>query len=247
MPFRLVPRRDRKLNRLVKRGDVRTLRRGEVLYQAGDPVDDAFLVRSGHVRLWQATDTDGARRRTVEVIGPREIFGIEPAFAGPGVRRSFGATAGESTVLVTLEGASLGRTLRTAEKTFAQLLRSGHEDLARARQRGAGRGGPRTPQRLAEVLLDLTRRFGTESGTGMLIPLRLTHGELADLAGAHRSTVTTLLNDWIYRSALRDRPDGLLVYPDRLRKRASGASASQASGRAGRRERSAPDVDRSNT
>jgi CRP/FNR family transcriptional regulator len=235
MPFRLVPRRDRKLNRLVKRGDVRTVRRDDVLYEAGDPVDHGFLVRSGHVRLSQATDADGARRRTVEVIGPREVFGLEAAFAGPGVRRHFGATAGEPTVLVTLEGPSLSRTLRTAEKTFAQLLRSSHEDLARARRHGGGRGGPTTAQRVAEVVLDLTRRFGTESGTGMLVPLRLTHRELADLAGAHRSTVTTLLNDWIYHRVLRDRSDGLLVYPERLSKRASGAGARRASGPSGRR------------
>lgn len=229
MPFRLVPRRDRKLNRLVKNGEVRTLRRDDVLYEAGDPVEDAFLVRSGHVRLWQATDADGARRRTVEVVGPREIFGLEAAYAGPGVRRQFGATAGESTAVVTLDGPSLGRTLRTAEKTFAHLLRSSREDLARARRHGAGRGGPTTAQRVADVVLELTRRFGTESEGGMLIPLRLTHRELADMAGAHRSTVTTLLNDWIYRRILRDRPDGLLVYRERLSKHAFGAGARSAS------------------
>ncbi len=119
---------------------------------------------------------------------------------------------------MTLDGQSLGRTLQTAEKTFAQFLRSSHEDLARARHQGAGRVGPSTPQRLADVLMDLAQRFGSEQGAGLLLQLRLTHGELADLAGAHRSTVTTLLNDWIYRKAVRDRPEGLLVYPERLRK-----------------------------
>jgi hypothetical protein len=36
------------------------------------------------------------------------------------------------------------------------------------------------------------------------IPIRLTHRSLGDLAGAHRSSVTTVLNGWLYDHWLDD-------------------------------------------
>lgn len=220
MPFRIVPRRDRKLNRLVKAGQVLELRRGEELFAPGDPAREAYVVRDGHLRLWQV---EGERRpRTVEVAGPREMVGLESVFAGPGVRRRYGASAGQPTRVVLLPGDGVARAFRTGERTFVHAFRAVHDDLAMARWSGGGRGGPSTAERLADVLLVLARRFGTEEGTGLRLEVRLTHQELADLAGAHRSTVTTLLNDWIYRRTLKDGPEGLLVRPQRLEKRASG-------------------------
>lgn len=221
MPFRIIPRRDRKLNRLVKGGEVRELKRGEKVFDVGDPARQVWMVRDGHVRLWQATDRN-KRARTVEVVGPREFFGLEAVFAGSGVRRHYGATAGQATRAVILPGDGVARAFRTGERTFTHAFRAAHDDLALARWSSAGRGGPSTAERLADVLLNLAHRFGTEEGTGLRLGVRLTHQELADLAGAHRSTVTTLLNDWIYRHILKEGPDGLLVRPHRLEKRSSG-------------------------
>ena len=221
MPFRLVPRRDRKLNRVVKSGETRALRRGEVIYEPGDNIRDVFLVRQGHVLLWHPTEAV-TRPRTVEVAGPGEMFGLEPVFAGPGLRRRYGARAGEATTLTVLSGSGVARAFRTGERTFTHAFRAVFDDLAVARRFGTGRGAPTSSQRIADVLLDLGQRFGTEEGTGLRIELRFTHQVLADLAGAHRSTVTTLLNDWMYRRILKDTGSGLLVRPRRLAKLSSG-------------------------
>ena len=64
---------------------------------------------------------------------------------------------------------------------------------------------------LAEVILDLGDRGGERVGRGVVLPVRLTHQVLADLAGAHRATVTTLLNDWIYDGILRTDAGGRIV------------------------------------
>ena len=44
---------------------------------------------------------------------------------------------------------------------------------------------------------EVVDRLGEPDGKGMRLPHWFTHRELADLAVAHRSTVTTCLNDWI--------------------------------------------------
>jgi tRNA(fMet)-specific endonuclease VapC len=46
---------------------------------------------------------------------------------------------------------------------------------------------------------------------GICLTQKLTHQVLADLAGAHRATVTTLLNDWLYDGVLATTPDGCLA------------------------------------
>jgi CRP-like cAMP-binding protein len=192
-----------------------------VIYEPGDTVRDVFLVRQGHVLLWHATE-DVVRPRTVALAGPGEMFGLESVFGGPGVRRRYGARAGEGTTLTVLSGSGVARAFRTGERTFAHAFRSVFDDLALARRFGTGRGAPTTCQRIADVLLDLGQRFGIEEGTGFRIELRVTHQVLADLAGAHRSTVTTLLNDWMYRRIVKDTGSGLLVRPRQLARLSSG-------------------------
>jgi CRP-like cAMP-binding protein len=56
------------------------------------------------------------------------------------------------------------------------------------------------------VLLDLSTRCGDPAGRSVQFSVKLTHQVLADLSGAHRATVTTLLNDWLY--------DGVIAMAD---------------------------------
>lgn len=197
MPFRMKPRRDRKLNRLVKEADEERLGRGEVLYRAGEPARHVYLVREGHLRL---TLPGGERERTVSVVGPSELAGEEALLSGS-VRR-YGAVAGEIAVVRALDGARVFKALRSTTRTYQALLRAGQEDLHRARLRAAG-GGPPTRERLADLIRELAARFGEERGRRLHIPHWFTHQELADLVGGHRSTVTTALNDWIYEGILK--------------------------------------------
>ena len=51
MPLRVIPRRDRKMNRLVKRATEIRYRRSEVIFARGDSSEAVYLVREGHIRL----------------------------------------------------------------------------------------------------------------------------------------------------------------------------------------------------
>lgn len=226
MPFHLVPQRDRKLNRLVQEGPVRAYARGEEIYGAGADADALYLVRRGHVALRLPPGApDGGR--IVAVAGPRELFGTEALEAS--ATRLLGARAGEETEVVVLPGSRTLRAIRTTTHTLPLLVRAAGRDLARARWSGPGAAGPSTSARLADLLLELSRRMGRPSeaagkGTRTIrIPHWFTHQELADLVGGHRSTVTTLLNDWIYEGVLEDDDHALVVLrPGALEARGSG-------------------------
>ena len=213
MPLRVDPRRDRKLNRLVKGAEVRRLARLEPLYDAGEAAEHVFLVRSGYLRLVEGA-AQGRRERTVAVAGPWELVGDEGL---RGSVRRYRCVGGEPASYQRFEGSAVFHVLKTTRRTFSALLEGYARELECARHLGTGSAGPSVRERLAYVLLDLAERWGTREGTSVLLPHRLTHQVLADLAGAHRSTVTTTLNDWIYEGILREAERRfMLASPERL-------------------------------
>ncbi|MFQ5537494.1 MAG: Crp/Fnr family transcriptional regulator [Gemmatimonadota bacterium] len=208
MPYRLEPARDRKLYRLVRNAPHNALLKGQALYESGNPADEVFLVREGFVRLVLPAMEKGRRARTVAVALPWEIFGDE-ALTG-GVRR-YGAVAGTRALVQPLPRDRVLQGLKTARRTLDAYLEGVERELHRLRHAQGGTSGPSAAQRLADVLLDLAHRCGERVGRGIALSVRPTHQVLADLSRAHRATVTTLLNDWLYEGVLRTDADNHLV------------------------------------
>jgi CRP-like cAMP-binding protein len=200
MPLKVVPRRDRKLHRLVKKGEILTLGRGEILFSAGEPARDLFLVRTGHLEMIVSLAEGG--ERVVGVVGPWEMTGEEALLSG--TPRKTGSRAGGPTQVTVLDGDGVNRALRTASKTYGAFFLAKEQELALARELAGPRRTGGASRQLAALLLDLSDRLGrAEEQKGIRIPIRLTHKVLADLCGSHRSTVTTLLNDWIYEGVVQ--------------------------------------------
>jgi CRP-like cAMP-binding protein len=208
MPFRLNPPRDRKLFRLVKKSEAVRLPKGRALYGPGDEAREVFLVRAGFMRLVLPGMEPGLPERTVGVAVPWELFGDEAFTEG---RRRYGAVAGSTCIVHALPKGGVLHGLKTAKTSLDAYLEGMERELHRLRHAQGGSHGPSAAQRLAEVLLDLGERCGEPEGRGVQLSQKLTHQVLADLAGAHRATVTTLLNDWLYEGILAARRDGCLT------------------------------------
>lgn len=221
MPLKVIPRRDRKLNRLIKEAVPATYRKGQAIFERGEQADVVFLVQEGHVRL-TLPRTGEEKERTVAVAGPGELFGEEAVTTD--VPRRYAAVAGSPCVVLCLSGVSVFKALRGSPKTLGTVLATYDRDLSEAR-RIAGSSGSSSRARIADVLMDLAYRLGEDDGRRIRLEHWFTHQELADLAGAHRSTVTTAINDWIYEGVLRQGPRALVVTkPGALRKAGSEAS-----------------------
>jgi CRP-like cAMP-binding protein len=208
MPLHLVPPRDRKLFRLVKKANPIRLSKGRVLYGPGTEAKEVYLVKEGFVRLVLPAMQQGRGDRTVAVALPWEIFGDEALTDG---HRRYSAVAGSPCTVVPLPTAGVLTGLKTAKKSLDAYLEGVERELHRLRHAQGGSRGPNASQRLAEVVLDLADRCGEPAGRGVHLSERFTHQILADLAGAHRATVTTLLNDWLYEGVLRTDASSRLV------------------------------------
>jgi CRP/FNR family transcriptional regulator len=216
-----MPRRDRKLNALIKAAPPTEYRKGRILYRQGEPSELVLLVREGHVCL-TLPKTGGERARVVGIAGPGELLGIEAVTLD--VPRRYTAIAGSPCTVLSLNGFAVFKALRASPTTLSRYLRSADHDLAEARLISLSSGFS-SKARIADVLLDLAFRFGVDDGRRIRLDHWFTHQELADLAGAHRSTVTTAINDWIYDGVLKPQPRGLIINkPGALRKAGTEAS-----------------------
>ena len=221
MPLQVIPRRDRKLNSLIKAATPTGHRKGRLIYQQGEPSVLVLLVKEGHVCL-TLPKTNSERVRVVGIAGPGELLGLEAVTLD--VPRRYTAIAGSACTVLPLKGTAVFKALRASPMTLSQLLRSNDHDLAEARLISLSSGFS-SKARIADVLLDLAYRFGVDDGRRIKLDHWFTHQELADLAGAHRSTVTTAINEWIYDGVLKQQARGLIINkPGTLRKAGTEAS-----------------------
>jgi len=132
------------------------------------------------------------------------MFGDEAFTKG---HRRYGAIAGAPCTVHPLLKSGVMTGLQTAKGSLDAYLEGVEQELHRLRHAQGGSHGPNASQRLAEALIDMGSRCGEPAGRGIHFSQRLTHQVLADLAGAHRATVTTLLNDWLYDGILCTTPD----------------------------------------
>ena len=194
-----------------------TLRRGEVLFEEGDPGNRLYIITEGKVKLGH-TSSDG-RENLLAVLGPGEIIG-ELTLFDPGPR-STTATAVSPVTLLHLDHADLVVILDTNPTMSKHMLRALARRLRRTNESLADLVFSDVPGRVAKALLDLADRFGSSTDEGVHVPHDLTQEELAQLVGASRETVNKSLADFVSRGwiQLEGRAVTLLDL-DRLSRRA---------------------------
>jgi CRP/FNR family transcriptional regulator len=102
----------------------RRLRKGEVLFRAGEPGEEMFLIRTGTVIV--SKPVTGRVEQVLSRLGAGEVFG-EMSLLGDEPRRSATIQAETDVTLVSLDRESLNRFIesspRDAAKFFQQMLK----------------------------------------------------------------------------------------------------------------------------
>jgi len=193
-----------------------SMRRGEVLFNEGDPGDRLFVVIDGKIKLGR-TSPDG-RENLLAILGPGQMFG-ELSFFDPGPR-SATATAVTEVDLRVLGHEALEPILAQHSGVAQALL---HQLAGRLRRTNEVVGDlvfSDVPGRVAKALLDLASRFGRRADDGIHVNHDLTQEELAQLVGASRETVNKALADFASRGWLRLEPRSVVILDlERLQRR----------------------------
>ncbi|SNU02589.1 cAMP-binding domain of CRP or a regulatory subunit of cAMP-dependent protein kinases [Ruaniaceae bacterium KH17] len=195
-----------------------SFRRGEKLFNEGDPGDCLYLLVEGKVKLGH-TSSDG-RENLIAILGPGEMIG-ELTLFDPGPR-SGTATAVAPTDMLQLDHTALMQFIDTRPELSKHLLKALAQRLRRTNEALADLVFSDVPGRVAKAVLDLADRFGSQSPDGTIhVPHELTQEELAQLVGASRETVNKSLAEFVSRGWIRLEGRGVhLLDVDRLRRRA---------------------------
>lgn len=176
-----------------------TIRKGEILFQEGQPGDQLYLVKSGKIKLSHASG-DG-RESVFMVLGPSDMFG-ELSLFDPGPRTSTAIAVTDSEVLG-LSNTELAPWLKGHPEVAQSLLQALAHRLRRTSEAMSDLVFADVPGRVAKALLELGEKFGTPSDTGLYVHHDLTQEELAQLVGASRETVNKALADFASRGWIR--------------------------------------------
>ena len=165
---------------------------GAVIYRPGDAADRIYLVKSGRVRL--ARQGKGSVRSVLAILRGGDLFGelLRPEGA---VMEEVAVASGE-TLVWSISGEDFRGLLESKPAVALDIINALNERMRQLRRRLLGLTFKEVPSRLAELLLMLGEVHGEKCPHGGEIDLRaITQQDLADLVGASRSFVSTLINE----------------------------------------------------
>jgi len=205
---------DEQMRMVDERTVMREIRRKEVLYLPGDAGDRIYLLKRGVVKISALTD-DG-KEIILALLRRGEVFGEEAILeAAP---RDHMAEAYEDALLCVITRQDFMGILRAHPELAFRVTKLVGFRLKTLRNRVEGLLFKGAPARLAQTLLDLAHDHGIKDAEGILLPLKLSQQDLANLIGVTRESVNLALADFRARGLVETDGRALRVRrPDELR------------------------------
>ncbi len=169
-----------------------TFRARQVVYLPGDRANGVHFVGSGRVKVSKVT-RDG-KELTLAYRGAGDFFG--EACLLDGAPREEMVEAMEPCVTAEIERGTLDKLLGSSAPTayqFARTLIVRRRDLENKVEQLIFKD---VGAKLAELLLRLGVEHGVENNRGIILALKITHQEMANLIGSTRETVSLTLSQF---------------------------------------------------
>jgi CRP-like cAMP-binding protein len=177
------------VERLCQIGVELTCERGEIIYRQGEPARHIFLLLKGEA---QSTLLNSAGHETLLRIHlPGSILGLTSLATVPW--RDASAKANQPSLLAKVSAKAVRSLILTDRELGLSLIRLLVDRMRDFHFRVADLQAQSVEQRLARVLLAVSRRDKAIEDCGARPEVQLTHEELAQLVNSRRQTVTAIL------------------------------------------------------
>jgi len=203
---------DEDMRRISRLSSERRYAKGVSIFSEGDPADAMLIVAEGLVKLASVSSRGG--ETILHILKPGQIFG-ELFFAEE--KRAFDATTTTEVVVTVIPRKSFEEILASFPVVARNFIRLLSKRLVKIEQGFAAFGHTWSYERLGRVLLQVGREHGVRTAGGTLIPLRLTHEDLAKLIGTTRETVTTQINRFKRMGLVKREGGRFILNEDRLK------------------------------
>lgn len=197
------------LDRMAGAATVRTLRRGEMLWRAGDPARSLTVIKSGLIKVVRPA----ARGRSAicGIFGPPDTVGDLAVLRGiPYPADAVVAT--ETATVITIPGGFLADATAQNANLAVSLACAMHTKLTALHDKVDVLSAGSVESRLATLLLKLYDRFGDDFDDGTSsIPVALSRRELAELVATSFETAIRVMTRWEREGVLDTTPTGFTV------------------------------------
>ncbi|WP_370095567.1 Crp/Fnr family transcriptional regulator [Streptacidiphilus sp. MAP12-20] len=191
---------DQEMEALAAAAPMKTYTTGELLYSPHQPSETLFMLRAGRVRLFRVS-ADG-RALTTAILEPGTIFG-EMVLLGQRMHDNF-AEALDDVIVCVMSRTDVRRLLLADARIATRITELLGQRLTDIEQRLTDTVFKSVPQRVATTLVTLAADTSRRGPLGPRKPeIRLTHQQIAALAGTTRETTTKVLRDLADRGLLR--------------------------------------------
>jgi CRP/FNR family transcriptional regulator len=192
--------------RLTPLASLREYQRGDELWREGDTADLLTVIVRGRVKIVRHAEAGDV---ILEIFGEGEPVGAIAVYNY--IPYPASAVALEPVTLLCLPRRDYFELLdRNPEFARAIMRELTKLVLALTRKVQESRG-QRVEARIAQLFVSLGERMGKENGDGLLIPLKLTRQEIADLVGTTVETAIRILSRWGREEIVITREDGFLI------------------------------------
>lgn len=183
----------------------------QVVFGEGDLGDAIYLLKTGHVRLYRLTE-DG-KEISLAVLGPGDVFGELALFDE--TRRSTFAETMDPAHICAASIEDFARLMAHRPQLTMMVAREIARRRTEAETRLAGMAYASVRGRIVSVLRHLAEEHGESMpGGGVRIRLRVSHQELANLAGTTRETCTVEIGRLMRADLVRVDEDHYFTIPD---------------------------------
>ena len=187
---------EREMDAMAAAAPMKTYAAGALVYTPHQPLDALFILKRGRIRIFRVSP-DG-RALTTAIINPGTIFG-EMVIVGQQMHDSF-AEALDEIVVCVMSKEDVQHLLLGDQRIAARISETLGRRLAELEQRLSDVVFKSVPERIAGTLVVLANQHPSFGRTPQV---RLTHGQLAALAGTSRETTTKVLGEFAEQGLIR--------------------------------------------
>ncbi len=170
----------------------KTYGRDQIVFGEEEAGQYMYVIKRGLVKVWKMTE-DG-REQILAIHGPGQSFGELALIDGKATPASVTAIA--STTIFSMSKADFVNCIVTHRPLFMKIVENLCDQLRGAWSRLHALTMLDTEKKILFVLSDLSEKYGVKTQQGILINLKLTHRDLANMVVASRETVTRFITQF---------------------------------------------------
>lgn len=167
------------------------VKKGTILFVEGDAGEELFLIHSGVVKIYRL---DEAKEITLALFRDGDFFG-EMSLISSGLTRSATAEAMQACTLYVLNRAAFTSFMEKSPRLCLKLLETTMQRLRHANDQIYDLTFLGVRSRIIKTIIRLSEQHGNATPNGILINVKLTHQQLANLVGTVRESVTKVLQE----------------------------------------------------